>query len=265
MKNKFSKNDLLKMIDSELVNLSEDKIKELINKELSKDNSKIDMDYIDLCYDLLELKSKNNKNSNGEKPKVKSAKRIKFLISAAVIMLFVVSTLTVSAQVFNFNIPQKIAQLINGNAEIDLNLELADTIADDYALLDSDLAQNVATYGISPITFPEEMINENCIITNVELLSVETDVSIDVNIEFEYKGIYGNMTIEQYKQDFEFTGEQTSLDTSSGQVININGMDVLVFEHKENCSIIYKDNTTEYSIYLESDLDTAINFVESIK
>ena len=205
MKNKFSKNDLLKMIDSELVNLSEDKIKELINKELSKDNSKIDMDYIDLCYDLLELKSKNNKNSNGEKPKVKSAKRIKFLISAAVIMLFVVSTLTVSAQVFNFNIPpflifrqkisylamQKIAQLINGNAEIDLNLELADTIADDYALLDSDLAQNVATYGISPITFPEEMINENCIITNVELLSVDTDVSIDVNIEFEYKGIYG--------------------------------------------------------------------------
>lgn len=265
MKNKFSKDDLLKMIDSELINLSEDRIKELIKNELSKDNSEIDMDYIDLCYDLLEIKNKSNKNSNGEKPKIKSAKRIKFLIAAAIIMLFVVSTLTVSAQVFNFNIPQKIAQLINGNAEIDLNLELADTIADDYALLDSDLAQEVAAYGFSPITFPEEMIKDNCIITSVEYLPVDTEVSKNVNIEFEYKGIYGSMTILQYEQDFEFTGEETSLNTISGQMLHINGMDVLVLEHTENCSIIYKDNNTEYNISIEGNLDTAINFAESIK
>ena len=44
-------------------------------------------------------------------------------------MVVFISTVTASAQ-FNFNIPQSIAKLIDSNAEIDYNLENADTTAD---------------------------------------------------------------------------------------------------------------------------------------
>ena len=49
-------------------------------------------------------------------------------------MVVFISTVTASAQ-FNFDIPQNIAKLIDNNAEIDYNLENADTTADGYASL----------------------------------------------------------------------------------------------------------------------------------
>lgn len=42
-------------------------------------------------------------------------------------------------------------------------------------------------------------------------------------------------------------------------------MDILIFERDNSCSIIYRDNVTEYNIHLKSDIETAIEFAESIK
>ncbi|MFR3418942.1 MAG: hypothetical protein ACLTSM_02640 [Eubacterium sp.] len=67
-------------------------------------------------------------------------------------MVVFISTVTASAQ-FNFDIPQSIAKLIDNNAEIDYNLENADTTADGYALLDSDFAKQLADYGITLLHF----------------------------------------------------------------------------------------------------------------
>lgn len=118
MNNKFSKNELLEMINSKLPKLTEEEILELITQELNKENEQVDMDYIDICYDLLEIKRNNEMNNTALVIKTKSKKPIKVLLIAAVFVVIIVSTFVVSAQVFNFNIPQKIAELINGNAEL---------------------------------------------------------------------------------------------------------------------------------------------------
>jgi hypothetical protein len=260
--NKFSKKELLNEIESGLEDLTSDQIKELIKKETEKNSDDINMEYIDLCFKLLETKQNVSISTNNKKTKVK--KPIKVLLIAATFIVVLVSTITVSAQL-NLNIPQKIAQLINGNAEVESNLEIANTKVENYAFLDSDLAMKLAEHGISPVTFPKEMITENCSITNIKYSSDENAVSTDAVVNFEYKNTNGKMTVRQFNYDYKFSGSWSELNVISGQTIVSNGMDVLIFERVNSCSIIYRDNLTEYNIYLESNIETAIKFAESIK
>ena len=258
MKRKLSKKKLKKMIASDFTDLSTEEIKALIQKEVDKGPDKLDTDYIDLCFELLSIKS----NSTNAK-KVKFTKSAKVLLIAATLMVVFISTITVSAQ-FNLNIPEKIVHLINGNAEIDYNLENADTTADGYALLDTDLAKQIADYGITPVTFPEEMIKENSKITKIKL-DMNEDVLKIVDIDFEYNGQKGSLYIQQISENTGSTGVNTVLDIKSGRMINVNGMDIIVFEQENSCSIIYKDSLTTYDINLYCDFETAIKFAESIK
>lgn len=258
MKNKLSKRKLKKMISSDFTDLSTEEIKALIQKEIDKRSDELDTDYIDLCFKLLSIK-----NNDTNKRKIKFTKPAKVLFAAAALTVVFISATTVSAQ-FNLNIPQKIVQLINGNAEIDYNLENADATADEYALLDTDLAKKLADYGIAPVTIPEEIVNENCTITKIEMVMNE-DVMKIANIDFEYNTIIGNLYIQQTLQNTESTGVNTVMDIQSGKMIKLNGMDVLIFEQKNSCSIRYKDNFTIYDISLYCDLETAIQFAQSIK
>lgn len=258
MKNEISKKKLKKMIASDFTDLSTEEIKALIQKEVDKGPDEIDTDYIDLCFELLSIK---NNSTNAKK--VKFTKSAKVLLIAATLMVVFISTITVSAQ-FNLNMPQKIAHLINGNAKIDYNLENADITADGYALLDSDLAKQLADYGITPVTFPEKMIKENSKITKIKL-DMNEDVLKIVDIDFEYNGQKGSLYIQQISENTGSTGVNTVLDIKSGRMINVNGMDVLVFEQENSCSIRYKDNFTTYDIHLDCNLETAIKFAESIK
>lgn len=258
MKNEISKKKLKKMIASDFTDLSTEEIKALIQKEVDKGPDEIDTDYIDLCFELLSIK-----NNSTNKRKIKLTKSAKVLLVAAVLMVVFISTITVSAQL-NLNIPQKMAQLINGNAEIDYNLENADTTADGYVLLDTELAKQIADYGITPVTLPEEMIKENCKITQIEKVSSDK-ISNIVDIYFEYEGQKGCLSIEQMSKELESTGVWSVNDIESGQMIKINGMDIIVFEQENSCSIIYKDSLTIYDINLYCDFETAIKFAESIK
>ena len=137
----MDKKELLEMINSKLTDLSEDDIKVLINKELEKNTEEIDMDYIDLCYELLAIKKSNSQEKDIKVSNRRKIIPIRVLIAVAIIILFVGTTFTVSAYFFNFNIPQHIAQLIEGNAQIDPNLENTDKTADSYLLTDTDLAK----------------------------------------------------------------------------------------------------------------------------
>ena len=258
MKNEISKKKLKKMIASDFTDLSTEEIKSLIQKEVDKGPDKLDTDYIDLCFELLSIKS-NNTNAK----KVKFTKSAKVLLIAATLMVVFISTITVSAQ-FNLNIPEKIVQLINGNAEIDYNLENADTTADGYALLDTDLAKQIADYGITPVTLPEEMTKENCKVIQIEDVSVDETWKI-ISVDFYYNNQKGWLRVEQMSEELETAGVSTVMDIKSGQMIKINGMDIIVFEQENSCSIIYKDSLTTYDINLYCDFETAIKFAESIK
>lgn len=257
MKKKLSKKKLKKMIASDFTDLSTEEIKALIQKEVDKGPDELDTDYIDLCFELLAVKG------NAKSKRVKFKKPAKLIIIAAALTVIFISTVTASAQ-FNFDIPQSIAKLIDNNAEIDYDLENADTTADGYALLDSDLAKQLADYGITPVTFPEEMTKENCKVIQIEDVSVDKTWKI-ISVDFYYNKQKGWLRVEQMSEEFETAGVSTVMDIKSGQMTNINGMDILLFEQEGSYKIKYKDNNTTYDISLDCDSETAIKFAESIK
>ncbi len=266
MSNKFSEEELLKVAETGLADLTCEQIKEMIKKESAKDYEDINTEFIDLCFDVLSMKQNEDLfvivNAN------KKAKRIivrKVLVFVAIFVTLVVTTVTVSASVFHFNIPKEISSWIEGKAKTDMNLELADTTADSYGLKNTDLVKELNTYGLSPVTIPEELIKENTKIISIDNITTEKTISTDVKIEFNYNNSYGNLGVSQYADDYEWTGELVSENVLSGEMIKVNGMDVLIFEREDSCSIYYKDNFTVYYIYLETDINSARLLAQSIK
>ena len=264
MENKFSKKKLKKMIKSNFTDLSSNDIKELIDAEISKGAENIDTDYIDLCFELLAIKNKNVKTEVSYKTKT-TRKSAKSLLVAAVVAIFMISAITASAYVFDFNIPEVIAKLFNNNAIVDMNLENADTTADGYVLLDYDFAKSLAQNGINPITIPEDLLNGNSQINKIEYPNTDKQISTTVFVDFEYDGIKGELRISQAKQEISWSGYETKHNIISGQMIKVNGMDILIFERAESCTIRYKDGLTDYNINLEGNIDKAINFAKTIK
>lgn len=259
MKNQFSKKKLKKMIKSNFTDLSSDDIKKLIETEVAKGAENADTDYIDLCFELLAV------NNNNHSPVTHKVKVTKALPIAAIIAVLMVTAITASAYVFDFNIPEAIARLINNNAVVDMNLDNADTSADGYALLDTELAQELKEHGISPVTIPADLVKDSYKITQIEYPNTNPEFSVVAIINFEHNGQSGHIRITQSVQDFESAGYEVKQNVHSGQIIKVNGMDILVFERDESCTIRYKDNLTDYNLYIESDINTALTLAKSIK
>ena len=153
----------------------------------------------------------------------------------------------------------------SGNAEIDFDLENADTTADGYKLHETDLAKEIESMGINPVTFPEAMVRKECKISKIENLTVDESLSLYADITFIYNNYNGSMLINQKTPYEEIAGVRTVMDVDAGEMINVNGMDVLVFEQEKTCTITYRDNLTDYTIYLECDFETAKEFAKTIK
>ena len=259
MKSKFRKKDLKKMIFSNTSKLPKEEIKTLIDKELAKNPEDVDTDYIDLCFELMSICEKSENNVVSIKPGYVK----KTIMVAAVITVLCVSLISVSA--INFNIPEKIAQLVNGNAELQYPMENADTTADGYALLETDLAKELESFGITPVTFPEALVEENCKITKIENTTIDETISLNADIEFNCYDFKGALVVSQFKPQDEWVGVSTVMNIKSGEITKANGLDVLIFEQDELCTIKYKDGLTEYRIYLYSDFETAREFAKTIK
>lgn len=263
MSGKYETNKLKESIYSGFSDLSKDEIRNLIKQEVEKGPDAMDTEYIDFCFEL--LKSKDEAGSENKKKSIKLKKPL--LIAAAIIVVIMVPVLTVSADLFNFTIPKNLADAVDGNALVDYNLENADTSADGYALTDTDLYKELAAHGITPVTLPEYLTNGNCTITEISFDTDHTNIVTFAYIYFEYNGCSGSLDISQYSEDVENAMIEEYMDVKSGQIIRVNGMDVMVIEQKNHyCSVRYKDALTQYDFFLrDCDLDTALEFAKSIK
>lgn len=264
MNKKFSEEELLETAESGLFNLSCEELKEIIKNESKKEYENINTNLIDLCFDILAAKENYDDALPAKKATHKKIKMRNIIAVATFIVIIAVVT-TVSAQYFNFNIPKEISSWIEGNAKTEINLKLADTTADVYSLKDSDLANELEAQGVSPITFPEELIKEHSNIIKIDNITTVETISTDVEIEFNYNNTFGALAVSQYKDNFEWNGEMVTNDVLSAEIIEVNGMDVLIFESADSCTIRYRDHLTTYEIYLETDFETARLFAQSIK
>ena len=262
----MTNNEFKQVLLDDSVLMSKQELEEIIENELNKSESEMDADLIEYCLHSikkLQLSEESHKQEESKKVFFINPKMWRVLVAMSVVLTFIFA---VTASAIYFNIPENIAQLIDGNAELDYNLENADKTADGYALLETDLAKELESFGITPVTFPEALVSDECKILKIENLTVNKAISLEAHINFEYKGLLGGVLIEQFMPvDSEWVGSSTVMDVEAGEMINVNGMDVLVFEQKDNCTVTYKDGLTEYNIYLECDFETAKEFAKTIK
>ena len=238
-----------------LPNLSDRELRQMIDRELEKDSSQIDMNYIDTCFDLMEM------HADGRITVQPRRKWLKAVIVAALIAAATVSAMSVSAHLFNFNIPSEIAHKINGSAQIDPNLAEADTSAAGYALTASPVAKQLAERGISPVTLPRQLAQSN--IQSVRTIQSDSVMNA-AQVLFEADGVAGDLTVTRYATANDWEGKDQVTDIDSGKLVHANGLDILILGRDDSCTLRYRDGNTEYDLYLECDEDTAVAFAEDL-
>lgn len=238
-----------------LPNLSDRELRRMIDRELEKDSSQIDMNYIDTCFDLMEM------HADGRITVRPRRKWLKAVIVAAVVATVAVSAVSVSAHLFNFDIPSEIAHKISGNAQIDPNLAEADTSAAGYALTASPVAKQLADLGISPVTLPRQLAQGD--IQSVRTIQSDNTMT-SAQVLFETDGTAGDLTVTRYATANDWDGKDQVTDIESGKLVHANGLDILVLTRDDSCTLRYRDGNTEYDLYLECDQDTAVAFARSM-
>lgn len=200
---------------------------------------------------------KQTKKKNTKRTHKVSFKKI-LLVAVISILLFAVAT-TVSAYVFDFNIKEELVEFFDDH--IRLHLDKADSTADSYSLLGTDLAKELKKNGISPVTLPKTLLSDEYKITGIKYQFDEFFNSTDIIFESTYNS--GVLNIVQYNDKDFLTNINVNL-PEKGEEIKINDMSIYIFELEKVANIVYRDKLTDYSISLNCDYETAIKIAKTI-
>lgn len=108
----LDKKKISKMLRSGFRYIAAEQIKELIDIELAKDESEIDTDYIDMCFELLSLEEKTNKNTIKFRPR-------KVALIAAVIAFVILATGIFTASAAGQKVIHFVENIFSGYTEIE--------------------------------------------------------------------------------------------------------------------------------------------------
>lgn len=253
--------------DKSLDDSLEENINKIIDEEMEKSEEEMDTDLIEYCLDKLsklEVKTPDTEEKKGTGDS--NDKRIKFkfkkvvAVAAAIAVLFV-GTLSVSAIVFDVNLFDGMVELYNDYIRI--NFDKTDDKADEYQLLNTELAQELADNGFDEVLLPEAFLSEEFEITKIEYELGEYMNS--ANITFNYNNEFGSFFITKYTTDeivpdFEFLNV-----TSNIEKLTIGNTTVYCFMQGDAAAITYRDGLSIYFMQIPLKLDDAIEFAKTIK
>lgn len=253
--------------DKELDGSLEENLSKIIDDEMEKPEEEMDTELIEYCLDKLsELNSNatdaNIKEGNGDSDdkhiKIKFRRVIAIVAAAAVLL---VGTMSVSAVIFDVNLFDGMVELYNDYIRI--NFDKTDDKADNYQLLGTDLAKELADNGFDKVLLPEAIFSDEYEITNIDYEF--TELTISSNISFNYRGEQGSIYISQYSME-EIVPDVEFLNvTSNIEKIEIGNTSVYCFMQDKVASINYKDNLSLYTIQIPVELNDAIEFAKTIK
>lgn len=262
----INSSDILHFIKDKSVDLPKEELEHIIEEELEKPENEMDADLIEYCLDALNEAESNNKvNINAERTSdlknKKNRKTLKkFFIIAAAIAILAVGSLSVFAAVSDVSILDGLVELYN--KYIVIRFDKSYDEADHYELLGTELAQELKENGIYPVLLPEALLSEESQITEIEYQS--GDVHISANISFVYGKEKGFVSITIYEPIVEI-GEAELPDAKYVTTIEINGIQVHIFEQNKKGMIEFKDGQTVYTIISSMNVEQTIEFAKTIK
>lgn len=253
--------------DKSLDGSLEESLNRIIDEEMEKSEDEMDTELIEYCLDKLSKleaiapdteEKKGNGDSNGKRIKLKFKKVIAI---AAAIAVLLVGTLSVSAVVFDVNLFDGIVELYNDYIRI--NFDKTDDKADDYQLLGTELAKQLADNGFDTVLLPEAFFSEYYEIQKMEY--DVTEVVITANLTFSYENKHGCINISKYAME-EIVPDVEFLNvTSNIEELTIGNTTIYCFMQDDAAAITYRDGLSIYFIQIPMNLDEAIEFAKTIK
>lgn len=184
------------------------------------------------------------------------------LVTVISILLFAVAT-TVSAYVFDFNIKEELVEFFDDH--IRLHLDKADSTADSYSLLGTDLAKELEENGISPVTLPAALLTEEWKI-NEEIVYQLSEVVSTAVIVFLKNNNQVTLNLVSYAEE-KYVADINVAHPDKVEHLEINGITVLLCNaNSSNPVLVYKDKFTTYNFNFKNcDYETALEIAKTIK
>lgn len=252
----MEKDTLMKILKEHSMTFSHEEINQLINEEVEKNPDEMDTDLIEICLETLENKSEENHKATPQKNKKIKLKRLLLLVAIiAVILAFAVPA---GAKFISVNASQEFISYEDGHFRINMsdNIERTKIIMDIIATLKN--------MGVEKPVLPNSIISDEYIKYNISSSNNETNFYL-LNINSK---INGTVLIYDFNNNvYGFIGGTANLNDQYNCIeqMEINGIDVMVFEKNDYSCIFYTYDNHEYTITLNNcDFKTAKEIANTI-
>ncbi|MCM1364751.1 MAG: hypothetical protein NC122_05545 [Faecalibacterium sp.] len=249
----------------------EEKLKDLLDKELEKSENEMDTDLVERCLDeLLKLEAEKQAEEQcsdkidrigDDHRKIKTHRLKRVLLAAAMVVVLAVGAVSVSAVIPNMELFNGTVEVQNGHVLIHFNDE--EDKSDDYKLCGSELLKELNENGFSSVSLPEVLLTDDCEVSEIEYKMGDLLLSSIIKLSLDNETII--VQIDRHKNgvtlgDMEYLSASTEL-----YKLIIDGISVYIIEQENVSTITYRKDDCEYSILTPFDVEKAKNFAKTIK
>lgn len=242
----MNKDEFIELLSSESELLTLAEIEAIMDEEMAKDPNEMDLDLIDRCLDALELAKAKNQQHKRVKLNISKA-----LAAAIAVVLVFVLTIPACAKYFHANVPNGVVEFYGECFNVDIDND--NSVNDIEAKLRKDGIEN-------PIL--PRIIYE----LDTEISNYTFEKSIDYDMTtffFNNEKFNGKVYIQKYKDDCEMQLKKP-LEVDNYDMLEVNGISVLIFGNNKASHIEYTINNVEYSFTLNCSFNTALEIAKTI-
>lgn len=255
-----------KILNAEPIAFTATEIQELMDDELSKDPSEVDMKLVEKCLDILEQAIRDEKaeaKKAGDKKKHISITKI--LMVAVIVATFFVIALPVSAKYIDSNISNKIIHFYENHLSIDLRSD--EMKMKHYPMNGNDFIKELNNNGFENVHIPDAMLKYNY---SKDFILQDKDPAITFTINFVdvNHGNSGMINIQKTKDDAMFSvGNFDVFDKHDKmEILNVAGRDIVVLCNDKYVYLKYIIEDMEYSItFVKCNYNSAIEIANTLK
>lgn len=192
--------------------------------------------------------------------KKRISKPLRILVAAVIVLSLLFATCVASAEFFDFNIAEEFVEYFDNY--LILKQEGRTQNADSYSLTGSTLAKELEANGISPVTLPAALLTDEWKI--VYSTYQKEKIFSSSSIKFESNKNVVAVTIVQYISE-EYISDSNINYPHKGEQLEINGLNVFVFDLKREPYVKYFDGCTKYSISTNLKYEEILEIVKTIQ
>lgn len=249
---------------------SETCLKKVLDEELEKPENEMDTELIEYCLDALEKLEEHGKDSDKSKKKAyfnnkKGMIHFKRILVIAAALTVIVSAMFSVSSNYSRERPDDPFLEYYGDY-IRVRHDKISKKAKKYRLLDSNLAKELETNGITPVTLPEVFLSDDYILSEIECEDYDYFLTAYISLKNDNLKYRGYIHIEQYSEAM-FVPHYDYRHVEDMVKITVNGIDVYIFKQMRALTIAYKDGNTIYGIVLSDNvsIEDATEIAKTIK